>query len=254
MTRIGLGNIELTGVDVTIRSNDTSLPVMLYRPDGDVPSRAMILCPGGLGTGDYEILEWLAAALRAIGVVALTMNWRASSPGHDPEDVSIAVDWLASQAFVDPARIGVMGMSRGGNAALRAAAFDRRIKICVTFGPATDFLQQAAGAAIYAPTRHRMLVSWLGDPVENEDFWRRVQAITHAAEIKQPLLMIHGQHDMHSVPEQTLWMKEAVETGGNHDIQLELVPMMGHYGDVVPNGYDFDKLRALILPFVTARL
>lgn len=254
MTRIGLGGIDLTGEDITIGSGDVQLPVMLYRPGGDAACPAMILCPGGLGTGDFEILEWLAAYLPTIGVAALTMNWRASSPEHDPDDIALAIDWLAAQAFVDADRIGVMGMSRGGNAALRAAAFEPRLKICVTFGPATDFLQQAAGAEHYAPTRHRMLLKWLGDPVEHRAFWEKVQAITHAARIKQPLLMIHGQHDMHAVPEQTLWMKDAIEAGGNRDIRLELVPMMGHYGDVVPNGYAFDTLRGLILPFVAARL
>lgn len=254
MARIGQGGIALTGEDVAIEAAGLSLPAMLYRPPDAAPAGAVVLCPGGLGQGSFEIVEWLAGSLASVGLVGLTTSWRANSPEHDPDDIALAVDWLSRQAFVDAARIGVMGMSRGGNAALRAAAFDARIRACVTFGPATDFLQQVEGAALYAPGRHRMLVDWLGDPIADRAYYERVQAITHAAAIRQPVLMVHGQHDMHAVPEQSIWMKAAIEAGGNRDVELDLVPMMGHYGDVSPNGYGFDLLRARILPWLAQRL
>lgn len=259
MTRTGLNGIELTGADVAIAARGVTTAAMLYAlPDAParVPARvpAMILCPGGIGAGDYEILEWLGAHLPDIGVAGLTIQWRGSAPEHDPEDISRAVDWLAAQPSVDPGRIGVMGMSRGGNAALRGAAFDPRLKLAVTFGPATDFLQQAAGTKVYAPRRHRMLRDWLGDPDADRAYYEQVQAITHARRIKQPVLMVHGLHDMHAVPEQSIWMKDAIVAGGNRDVRLELIPMMGHYGDLVPNGYGFDQLRAIILPYLAERL
>lgn len=253
--RVGLNGIELTGADVEIAARGVTTAAMLYTPrDARRRGPAMILCPGGIGAGDYEILEWLGAYLPDIGVAGLTIQWRGSAPEHDPEDISRAVDWLTAQPFVDPGRIGVMGMSRGGNAALRGAAFDARLKLAVTFGPATDFLQQAEGTKVYAPSRHRMLKDWLGDPVADRAYYEHVQAMTHAGRIKQPLLMVHGLHDMHAVPEQSIWMKDAIEAGGNHDVRLELMPMMGHYGDLVPNGYGFDQLRAIMLPYLTERL
>ncbi len=255
MTRIGLNGIALTGAEVEIAARGTTTPAMLYAPQqSGAPLPAMILCPGGIGAGDYEILEWLGGHLPGIGIVGLTIKWRGSAPEHDPDDIARAVDWLIAQPFIDPARIGVMGMSRGGNAALRGAAFDARLKLAITFGPATDFLQQAAGTKVYAPSRHRMLKDWLGDPDTNRAYYEQVQAISHAARIRQPLLMVHGLHDMHAVPEQSIWMKDAVERGGNADVRLELIPMMGHYGDLVPNGYGFDQLRAIMLPYLEARL
>ncbi|MBO9377138.1 prolyl oligopeptidase family serine peptidase [Sphingomonas histidinilytica] len=257
MTKIGAGGIALTGEEIAVETGDgIRLNAMLYRPSmaASGPRPAVILCPGGVGTGMFEIVEWLAGPLRDAGFVALTMNWRSGLPDHDPDDVSAGIDWLRAQPGVDGSRIGVMGMSRGGNAALRATARDQRLKACVTFGAVTDLLQQAQGVKDYAPGRYRMFLDWLGSPEENADRYRAVSAITEAAKIRQPLLLVHGQHDMHSPPEQSLWMNEAVRAGGNGESRVEIVPMMCHYGDVIPNHFGFDRLRSIIIPFLIERL
>lgn len=254
MTRIGMGGITLTGRDVTIPADGTELPVMIYEPIGSAPAPAVVLCPGGVGTGLFEIVEWIAAPLRDAGFLVVTMNWRSGHPEHDADDVRAAIDWIATHAEADASRIGVFGLSRGGNAALRAAARDPRLKVVVTFGPVTDLLQQAEGVRHYAPGRYKMFVDWLGDPTERKEDYRRLSAITYAGSIRQPLLMVHGLHDMHSPPEQSIWMKEAIERGGNDDIRLELMPLMSHYGDVVPNRFAFEELRAIIIPYLRERL
>jgi pimeloyl-ACP methyl ester carboxylesterase len=254
-SRVGQGGIELTGIDETLSANSVTFPLMVYRPTpAECPSSAMVICPGGIGNGMFEIMEWIAAALRDVGIFAVTLSWRSGKPDHDADDASIVLDWLMAQDGVDPTRIGILGMSRGANAALRAAALDSRFRVVVTFGAVTNFLQQAESTASYAPGRHRMLIGWLGDPVENRAYYERIQALSYAHRIKQPLLMVHGQHDMHSPPEQSIWMKEAIEQGGNHDVRLEIVPMMGHYGDVIPNSYGFPLLCAIIVPFLKERL
>jgi acetyl esterase/lipase len=253
--RLGRGGIELTGQDETVNSNGVLLPLMAYRPDaGTNPMAGMVICPGGVGTGMFEIVEWIAAAIRAAGIFAVTLNWRGARPDHDPEDASLVFDWLASQPDVDANRIGILGMSRGANAALRAAALDPRFKVAVTFGALTHVLQQAQTTAAYAPSRHQMIVNWLGDPVTNRAYYQRIEAISYADRLRQPLLMVHGEFDMHCPIEQSIWMKEAVEKGGNHDVRLATVPMMGHYGDVIPNGYGFDLLCSIIVPYLQSRL
>jgi alpha-beta hydrolase superfamily lysophospholipase len=45
--------------------------------------------------------------------------------------ISPVVDYLIKQRDVDPDRIGLMGLSMGGALAPRAAAYDKRIKVCV---------------------------------------------------------------------------------------------------------------------------
>lgn len=56
-------------------------------------------------------------------------------PLDEVEDVRNAVTWLSEQPGIDPARIGLWGTSFGGGVAVRAAAFDRRVKAVVAQVP-----------------------------------------------------------------------------------------------------------------------
>jgi dipeptidyl aminopeptidase/acylaminoacyl peptidase len=254
MPRTGVGGIELTGTDELLELGNVKLPLMVYRPETNLRVPAVVVCSGGIGTGMFEVMEWIGRSLQRAGILAVTISWRGSSPEFDVGDASLAADWLASQNDVDPNRIAIFGISRGGNAALRAAALDPRFKLVVTFGAVTNFLQMMEGLALYAPGRRKMLVNWLGDPETHRDFYERVQAISFADRIKCPVLMVHGQHDMLSPPEQSIRMCEAMKHAGNPYVQLHTVPMMGHYGDMVPNTYGFDQLSEIIVPYIQKNL
>lgn len=54
-----------------------------------------------------------------------------ASPDINTEDFSAAVDFLATRDFVDPERIGIIGICGWGGLALNAAAVDTRIKAAV---------------------------------------------------------------------------------------------------------------------------
>ncbi len=198
----------------------------------------------------FEVMEWVGANLAAYGINGISLSWRSGSPEDDVKDITAAVDWLIGKSKADASRIAVMGISRGGNAALRAAALEPRFSAAITLGAATDFLQQVHGAAAYYPRRADLFKAWLGDPVTDRAFYERVQAITYADRIKIPTLLIHGQHDMLCPPEQSIMMKDAVERAGNDQVRLELMPFMGHYGDVVPNGYAFEYLSKMMFDFL----
>jgi 2,6-dihydroxypseudooxynicotine hydrolase len=50
--------------------------------------------------------------------------------------VTAVVDWLAGRTDVDPARVGMWGVSFGGYYAPRAAAFEKRLRACIALaGP-----------------------------------------------------------------------------------------------------------------------
>lgn len=247
--------MELTGTRITIETDGPALPVMVYRPQRSGPAAAIILAPGGVQNGLFEIMEWIASRLCAAGFCAVTLSWRSGSPIDDPLDIRAVVDWLEREPQVDRSRIGIMGMSRGGMSTLRTAALEPRLKVVVAFGPVTDLIQQVRGVVTYAPGRYKMLVQWLGgEPDERREFYETIQAISYADRIRQPVLFVHGAHDMHSPPEQSIWMKRELERYGNRQVQLEIVPGMGHYGDAIPNTYIFDQLAALIIPFFERHL
>ncbi|WP_176593786.1 S9 family peptidase [Sphingobium sp. EM0848] len=249
------GPVMLTGELQPVSLPDGSaIKTMLYRADTRGPAPAIVVCPGGMGTGMFEIVEWAASRLRAAGFHALSMNYRGDLPTHDPDDISQAFDWLAEQPFIDPARIGLFGVSRGGNAALRAAASDHRFRAVATFGTVSDFLQQAYGTAAFAPARHRLITGWLGDPVTARSFYERIQAINHVQTIVQPLLLLHGEHDMHAPVEQSIAVRDKVMAAGNRDVTLELFPVLGHFGEVVPSGFAYDHLASRFIPFFREKL
>ena len=254
MATFGIGGIALTGTEESLVTPEVTLPLMVYRPQAAGPCPAVIICSGGMETGLWEVYEWLAASLRDAGIFVVTLKYRAASPLHDPDDISLVVDWLSGKAEVDATRIGILGHSRGGGAALRAAALDSRLKAVVTLGVVTEFLQQVEGLAIFAPSRHRVLTGWLGDPVSNRSFYEKVQALNYGDRVKQPVLMLHGQNDMHSPTEQSEWMRDAMVAGGNKDVRLEVLPRMGHFFDVVPSTFGFDILRCHIVPYFRAKL
>ena len=247
------GPIIATGEVASVPIKGGALPVMIHRA-GEARGPTVILCPPGPLMGAFEPLEWMAVRLRAAGLHVVTMTYRQNSPEADVEDVTAVIDWLEIQDFADLGAIGIMGASRGGAVALRAAAADTRLRAVATLGAVTDLLQQVYGAAAFAPSRHRMLIGWLGDPVANRTFYEKVQAISCADRITQPLLLMHGEHDMHSPMEQSIAVADKARAAGNADVRLEVLPMMGHYGDVLPNGYAFNHLAGIFVPFMQETL
>ena len=55
-----------------------------------------------------------------------------ASPDLNTEDFSAAVDYLVTRDFVDPERVGILGICGWGGLAINAAAIDPRIKATVT--------------------------------------------------------------------------------------------------------------------------
>ncbi|HJT62236.1 MAG TPA: dienelactone hydrolase family protein, partial [Burkholderiales bacterium] len=121
---------------VILRVDAESLYGHLFRPAAKGRAPAMVIVQGFGGVSDAREGFW-ARELAAFGVASLVVeSFTARGVGSSIDDQSrvstaqglrdayAALGYLAQQAFVDPRRIGVMGMSWGGTVALRAA--DRR--------------------------------------------------------------------------------------------------------------------------------
>jgi len=109
-----------------------------------VPSSngAGVVLRHGAGSTRDDVLEQLRVlAAHGYGVLATDARGHGASDGRAMEfgwygdaDVSAAVDFLTVRSDVEPERIGIVGMSMGGEEAIGAAAADPRIRAVVAEG------------------------------------------------------------------------------------------------------------------------
>jgi fermentation-respiration switch protein FrsA (DUF1100 family) len=134
--------------EVTFTSIDNVRISGWFFPSPDPhPAPAVVLCHG-VWTGRRECLP-IALRLHAAGYNVLCFDFRAhglsagrfTSVGHhETNDVIGAVHYLKRRPEVDPTRIGVVGFSMGGAAAIQAAARCSDISALVADSAYASFL------------------------------------------------------------------------------------------------------------------
>jgi len=126
--------------DVAIRVvRERGIIGVFYQPPGATRHPAIIVLggsgggvtpaisfPGGLASHGYAVL-----ALAYFGIEGLPPTLSRIPL----EYFETAIDWLASQPSVDPARIAALGGSRGAELALLVGAMDSRIRAVVAYMP-----------------------------------------------------------------------------------------------------------------------
>ncbi|MEZ5186944.1 MAG: alpha/beta fold hydrolase [Candidatus Nanopelagicales bacterium] len=128
-----------TGQTVTFRTSDGVELSGSFTPGRNGAAIVVVPGAGSDRTGAAEQASVLADAGYAVltydprghglsGGRAMEFGWAGD------QDVAAAVDFLSSQAGIDPARIGALGMSMGGEEVLGAAASDLRIRATVAEG------------------------------------------------------------------------------------------------------------------------
>jgi uncharacterized protein len=110
--------------------------------DAHDPMPAVIVI-GGSGGGLDERTAWEARVLADHGYATLHLAYFLA-PGLPTaihllplEYFKTAIDWLRSQPGVDPNRIGIVGTSVGGMAALLAAAYYPEVKVVIAAVPSS---------------------------------------------------------------------------------------------------------------------
>jgi dipeptidyl aminopeptidase/acylaminoacyl peptidase len=108
-------------------------------------------------------------------------------------DVRSCVEHLVDTGVADPARVAVSGRSYGGYLTLAALVrhpdlFAAGIDICGMSDLLTFFRDTEPWIAAAAVTKY-------GDPVRDRALLEDLSPLQHAALIRVPLLVIHGEHD-----------------------------------------------------------
>jgi dipeptidyl-peptidase-4 len=171
----------------------------------------------------------LAQILAARGYVVWQLDNRGSAGrGHAFEsplyrrfgktelaDQLEGVHYLLSQAFVDPARLGIYGWSYGGFLTLYSLLNAPEV-----------FRAGIAGAPVTNWRNYDTIYTerYLGLPSENPEGYRASSPVDYAAKLKAKLLIVHNIEDDNVLFQNTIQMTDALEQAGK---LFTMVPYTG---------------------------
>ncbi|WP_298200726.1 alpha/beta fold hydrolase [Novosphingobium sp.] len=205
-----LGKINRERVEVPLATG--SMPALYTRAPGPGPHPVVVYC-NGLDSCK-ELLYWsrLPEALARRGISTLCVDQPGSGEAlrlqglpvdpHSESWASKAVDWLEQQPDVDPARIGMTGISLGGHFAPRAVAYEPRFASGAVWGANHNWREvqdKRMAREGENPVPHYWAhVMWAFGAETMEEFLSKSTDMNlngHMDRIKVPFLVTHGAHD-----------------------------------------------------------
>jgi dipeptidyl aminopeptidase/acylaminoacyl peptidase len=205
-----LGAINRERVEIELANG--TMPALFTRAPGEGKQPVVVFC-NGLDSCK-ELLYWtrLPQELARRGISTLCVDQPGSGEAlrlqHLPVDphseswASRAVDWLETQDDVDPARIGMTGISLGGHFAPRAVAYEPRFASGAVWGANHDWAevqQKRLNREGENPVPHYWAhVMWAFGASDMADFHARSADMNlngHMDRITVPFLVTHGAND-----------------------------------------------------------
>ena len=192
--------------------NGGMMPALYTRAPGEGRHPVVVFC-NGLDS-NKELLYWtkLPEALARRGISTLcvdqpgtgeTLRFQNIPATYDSERwASKAVDWLEARRDVDPARIGMTGISLGGHYVPRAVAYEPRFASAAVWGANHNWAevqQKRLRREGENPVPHYWAhVMWVFGATDMDDFLKRAEGMNlngHMDRIKVPFLVTHGEQD-----------------------------------------------------------
>jgi dipeptidyl aminopeptidase/acylaminoacyl peptidase len=203
-----LENSTLSGKrPITYKASDgIEIEGYLTHPWGQAPKPwpAVVLPHGGPESRDYATFDYMTEFLASRGYAVLQMNFRGSSGygwdfrsaahqdlgGRMQDDVTDGARWLVQQGIADPRRMCIMGASYGGYAALWGAVKTPDLFRCaISLNGVSDWAKVLdQGRYAYNRESIRQQLGKRGD-------LKQVSPLRRAAEIRVPVLLVHGEKD-----------------------------------------------------------
>jgi dipeptidyl aminopeptidase/acylaminoacyl peptidase len=217
------------------------VPGYLTLPPGHDDAKglpAIVLPHGGPSARDEWGFDWLSQFFANRGFAVLQPEFRGSTGYGDAwfqqngfqswrtaiGDVLAAGHWLVSQG-VDPSKLGIVGWSYGGYAALQSAVVEpSTFKAVIAIAPVTDL------SALKEQARRNLSYGVESDFIGDGPHIHEGSPIDNADKIKVPVLMFQGTLDFNVDISQSERMAERLKEVG---ARCELVTFDGldHYLD-----------------------
>lgn len=246
---------------VNLKTHDGVSVKGFFIPGKDSKGRAVVFCHEiGAGAASYQKY---AQFLLEKGFNVFTFDFRGHGlsgnvKGYTPRqwatnleenDLKAALDYLKTRRDVDPQRIGLFGISKGGSLALVTAARRKRVKAIVTDGAfSTTFtLDDYARkwTSIYLPVDTlpgslywllRVWALWILSKKIKCHFSSVEKAVKHLQ--GTALLLIHGEKDSYISFQQAQRLFELART---QDKELWIVPQARHNEAVVITPWEYQN-------------
>lgn len=198
--RRALPHLDPPGEVVTVPYEGTHLTAILRKPHGVERPPVVVMCMG-LDSAKEEMRSNEAHFL-ARGMATLAFD----GPGQGEAEyglpirpeyetpVAAIIDWLETRADLDAARTGLWGVSLGGYYAPRAAAFEKRVRACISLTGPFDFAEAFARAPDL--TRAAFIARChANDASEAQQVADRMRLQDVAGQITCPIYVVGGRLD-----------------------------------------------------------
>jgi dipeptidyl aminopeptidase/acylaminoacyl peptidase len=215
------------------------IPAYLTLPPGQESARglpAIVLPHGGPSARDEWGFDWLSQFFANRGYAVLQPEFRGSAGFGDAwfqqngfrswriaiGDVQSAGRWLVKEGIADQSRLGIVGWSYGGYAALQSAVVDPTLfKAVVAIAPVTDLSELVEDRRGW--TDYQVVKAFVGDGPQTHEG----SPIEHASSFKVPVLLFHGTFDRNVAYRQSEHLAEKLKSAGAH-VDLVTFPDLDH--------------------------
>jgi dipeptidyl aminopeptidase/acylaminoacyl peptidase len=212
-----------------------AIPGYLTLPPGSRPGErlpAVVLPHGGPYARDRWGYDPLVQVIASRGYAVLQLNFRGSTgygeqwrdAGHQAwgtimhEDITAGAHWLIERGIADPARLGIVGWSYGGYAALTGVEKEPELYRCaVSIAGVSDMSQMALDDERFYGGKDSARDAMGTDPAA----LRAESPLQHVERIRVPVLLVHGEDDYTVLAEQSKAMDRALSKQGlRHELVL----------------------------------
>jgi dipeptidyl aminopeptidase/acylaminoacyl peptidase len=217
-----------------------SIPSYLTMPrDVKGPVAAVLLIHGGPQARDGWDWDPEVQLLASRGYAVLQPQFRGSTGFGErfaragigqwglamQDDITAGANWMVKEGIADPARICIVGASYGGYAAMWGLVKTPDLFRCgVSLAGVSDltYMFKDDSDVNDDPVGRLYRRAWIGDPKTMRQHFDDVSPLLHAAEIKAPVLVAHGDHDQRVPIEHSEKLVAALEASNRAVTWLEL--------------------------------